>query len=260
MKYKIIQDSEKFFDLKNEAQKIYSEILDGNSIQKKIQSQFEAYLYEMTKIAKENKAFYYVERLRSIESKFIELKNSRFQNTTEAKRINKLLGKINETETAYFLNSVLNNKLEKIVRNNLDIYSNSILHNFVILRFQSSIIAVQSGKKKVIKDVDYIKKYISFNNKRIMIFPMFPISIGTPDDESRKSNILILQSGESYRCVRFDSVIAEEKFGDLELEERKIETLSKYEDLRYFLRWRGRNCFYLDFSETERDLPENQIP
>ena len=37
---------------------------------------------------------------------------------------------------------------------------------------------------------------------------------------------------------------------DVVLKERKIETGSNMEDLKYFIVWRGRNCFFLDYTKN----------
>lgn len=253
MKFKIIQDSENFFEIKTKAQKLFSKSLDEHPPAKDFQLEFETFLIQMLKIAEIHNALYFIERIHAIQFIFEELKKSDFHNRSLVLRINSLFSKIQESEIAYFLNSLLNKKLERLVRKNFEIMNNK-QNIFYVLSFQNTLIVVPKVKKKILSNVEYSKKYISINHKKFRIFPMYPLKVEYPEEMQELSNILILKSGDESICVRFDSGLAEVYFDSMELQERKIDTFSKYEDLRYFLKWRGRNCFYLDFISTSSYL------
>jgi hypothetical protein len=116
--------------------------------------------------------------------------------------------------------------------------------------FQESIYVVPSVYKKVVKNIDYSVKYLSYNTKKVSIFPLSPIQIEYPNLKPEKSNLLILRLLDGYRCIRYDSLLSEEIIEENELKERKIETGSNMEDLKHFIRWRGRNCFFLDYTKN----------
>lgn len=250
MGLRILKDSEKFFELKIKAENLFAELVSSNFSNKSLQNQFEVCLKTMYEISNLQKAIYFVERIKTIQQKFNTLKYNKFQDKIEINRINALFGKISENQNSQFLNSILNNKLNEIASKNITVNTNQksfelTFDKYYVLQFQSSIIIVPAGKRKIVKNIDYSTKYISLKNKKFPIFPLNPIIL----EDVTKSKLLLIRVIDGYKCVRFDSLIAEESIDELEFEERKIMTNSIYEDLKYFIRWRGRDCFYLDFSK-----------
>ena len=251
---KVIQNSKEFFALRDKLEKILLDIEATHYSNVGLIYQFEVSLQEMLQIANESHALYFSERLKSIQTKFKDMQKNKFKNQIELKRIYSLINKLDENEKSVFLSKLLNVKLDQIVRKSLEeddkiLTTTPSFEKYLVLQFQSSIFFVPNLKKKIVKNVSYSTKYLSLNGKKFPIFPLHPLKIEIPEEKDEASKLLVLRLLDGYRCIRYDSLICEEEFNEIELKERQIETNSIYEDLKYLIRWRGRNCFFLDFSK-----------
>jgi hypothetical protein len=252
MESKEVHNNKDFYDLKAKAEILFDRIEKSTFYNNEQMYQFEGILRNLLSIAKQEKSNYFEERLKSIQEKFELFRAKKSYKKSEFNRIHSLLNKLNEKDTSNQISSIY---YEKKAKKNTDINEDidKIIPSFdkyLILQFQESIYVVPNVYKKVVKNIDYSVKYLSYNNKKISIFPLSPIQIEYPNLKPEKSNLLILRLLDGYRCIRFDSLIAEETMEENELKERKIETGSNMEDLKYFIVWRGRNCFFLDYTKN----------
>jgi hypothetical protein len=246
-----IESFKNFYDLKQKAILLLIKIERSFDIDSKDIEKFENLLKKLKLIASEQNLVYFEERLKTIHERFDSFLLKRKETKRDLNKIYSLFEKIKEDKKSNLINnklkdSLINNKLfiskkEKKDKNLKE------LDSYYVLQFQDNILIVPNIKKKIIKNISYRIKYLSFNKKKIPIFPLSPLMIDTSENAKNVSHILVLKTIQGYRCIRFDEFIQEEHFEDTELEERKIESGSVYEDTKYFIRWRGRNCFFLDF-------------
>ena len=252
MESKEVHNNKDFYDLKAKAEILFDRIEKSTFYNNEQMYQFEGLLRNLLSIAKQEKFNYYEERLKSIQEKFELFRAKKSYKKSEFNRIHSLLNKLNEKDTSIQISSIY---YEKKAKKNTDINENidKIIPSFdkyLVLQFQESIFVVPNVYKKVVKNIDYSVKYLSYNNKKISIFPLSPLQIEYPNLKPEKSNLLILRLLDGYRCIRFDSLLAEETMGENELKERKVETGSNMEDLKHFIVWKGRNCFFLDYTKN----------
>lgn len=246
-----IQSSKNFYDLKQKAILLLIKIERSLDIDAKDVEKFETLLKKLKLIANEQNLIYFEERIKTIQEKFDTFLSKRKETKRDLNKIYSLFEKIKEDKKSKLINNKLkdslfsnksfNSKKEKKDNNHKE------LDSYYVLQFQDNIIIVPNIKKKIIKNISYRIKYLSFNKKKIPIFPLSPLIFKVSENTKNVSHILVLKTIEGYKCIRFDEFIQEEFFEDTELEERKIESGSIYEDTKHFIRWRGRNCFFLDF-------------
>ena len=251
MEAEVIQNSKNFYELKQKAILLLVKIERSFDVDVKDIDKFEVILKKLKVQANEQNFIYFEERLKSIQDRFNTFLEKRKETKKDLNKIFNLFEKIKDDERSNLINSKLINSLSNkknsfspIEKKDKKIKS---LDSYLVLQFQKSIYIVPDLKKKIIKNISYKTKYLSFKKQKISIFPLSPVEVDYNENSKKVSEILILNTLEGYKCIRFDDFIQEEIFDDIELNERKIESGSIYEDLRNFIRWRGRNCLFLDF-------------
>jgi len=254
MEAEVIQNSKNFYELKQKAILLLVKIERTFDVDPKDIEKFEAILKKLKLQANEQNYIYFEERLKTIQDRFNSFLEKRKDTKKDLNKIYNLFEKIKDDKRSNFINSKLiknlsNNEISisPLEKKDKKIKSSD---SYIILQFQRSIIIVPDVKKKIIKNISYKTKYLSFKKQKISIFPLSPIPESNNENSKNVSQILVLNTLEGYKCVRFDDFIQEENFDDIELNERKIKSGSTYEDLKHFIRWRGRNCFFIDFKRV----------
>ena len=251
MDAEVIQNSKNFYELKQKAILLLVKIERSFDVDAKDIDKFEVILKKLKLQANEQNFIYFEERLKSIQDRFNTFLEKRKDTKKDLNKIFNLFEKIKDDERSNLINSKLVNSLSNKKNSISPIEKKDkkkkSLDRYLVLQFQKSIYIVPDLKKKIIKNISYKTKYLSFKKQKISIFPLSPVEVDYNENSKKVSQILILNTLEGYKCIRFDDFIQEENFDDIELNERKIESGSHYEDLKNFIRWRGRNCLLLDY-------------
>jgi hypothetical protein len=251
MEAEVIQNSKNFYELKQKAILLLVKIERSFDVDVKDIEKFASTLKKLKVQANEQNYIYFEERLKTIQDRFNSFLEKRKDTKKDLNKIYNLFEKIKDDKRSKLINSKLINDLsnKKISISPVEKKDKKInsLDSYLIMHFQKSIFIVPDVKKKIIKNISYKTKYLAFKKQKISIFPLSPIGDDKNDDSKKVSQILVLSTLEGYKCIRFDDLIQQENFDNIEFNERKIESGSIYEDLKYFIRWRGRNCFFLNY-------------
>ncbi|HMV45311.1 MAG TPA: hypothetical protein PK079_04520 [Leptospiraceae bacterium] len=249
-RYNIHADVKDFFDRKNQLvteienyeRKIYSEKDDLDKIDKLFK--------QLQVLVEKTNSEYFRLRLVTLDKLLKRVHEKRTYRKIEFDRIFKTLEKIKEDDSIEFLNEGIRNRIEKIseriVRSSqkLDI---EFGERFFLLTYKSLSFLVKEYEKKVLQDVDATKTFIRIKNKR---YPLFPAYTGLKTDGKETKldycNILILKTKNDYKCFRFDQM---EIITDLTydfLQAKLIELPEPVQEIKQYIRLRGKRVYYLD--------------
>jgi hypothetical protein len=245
------QATKQFYDLKAKAEVLLDKIEKSIFYNNEQMYQFESLLQSMLSTANQEGLLYFQERLKSIQEKFETFRTKKSYRKNEFNRLYSLLGKLNEGDKLNLISNVYNERQNKTNIDSGEMIVKLVpsFDKYLILQFQESIYVVPNVHKKILNNINYTIKYLSFNRKKVSIFPLAPIKVDLPFPKSESSKLIVLRFIDGYRCVRFDKLLSEEVFDDNELKERMKDSGSRLEDLRSFIVWRGRNCLFLNYTK-----------
>ncbi len=251
MESRDVQTTKHFYDLKAKAENLLDKIEKSTFYNNEQMYQFESLLKSMLSAANQEGLIYFQERLKSIQEKFESFRSKKAYRKNEFNRLHSLLGKLNESDKSNLISNLYNEKQNKT---NIDSEEGIVnlspsFDKYLILKFQESIFVVPNVHKKILNNINYTVKYLSFNRKKVSIFPLAPLKVDHPDPSAESSKLLVLRFINGYKCVRFDNLLSEEVFEENELKDRMKESGSNLEELKSFIIWRGRNCFFLNYTK-----------
>jgi hypothetical protein len=251
MNHKIFsfEDFQFFFDLKlsliRDIEKLEKEIYCSSIQLDEIQLKAQ----KLSFISQKHNHQYFKIKLHSLLLQLEKLKSKKGYKKLEFDRLYSLLSKLKESEKVEFLNEVIQKKIEKIAKTQLE-SKKQVLNipdrenKYYLLSFQRVLYIIKSLPKRILSDVKYSQKNIVYKNKKFPVFPTQPLVL---DDGKSSSKLMIVRDKKEFLGIRYDFLDTIVEFSREELEERSFPIEKPISSISKFIKWKGQRCYLIDF-------------
>lgn len=247
-----VDQTRQFYDLKNaivaELEKIENSVYENNSLLDGLDRKLE----KIYSIALDLENEYFILRLQTIRNQYQKFKTKKGYRRIEFDRLFKLCQKLQESNTVEFFNEAIQARIQKISANyyakklNQKIQPTILRENkYIVYTFQKMYFVVKSLPKRILYNVPYSLKRVRFMEEAFDIFPFIPFA----NPETGKSKLLILRHGIDFKPLRMDAVESEIELFPEEIQ-NKTRPLEGNGQIKKFLRWKGNNCYLIEFPEV----------
>lgn len=203
----------------------------------------------LSKLVQKQDNEYFKIKVQSLELHLRKLRAKKGYRQLEFDRIFKILSQIKQTDKVELLDEAIKSKIEKIAEKRAKQKKRKNFipereNRYLIFNFQKTLYMVRSLPKRILHEVPYSKKNLTYKGKK---FPIFPSYVSSVFNESEKSNIIILRKGLEFFALRYDFFEDEIELTSNELQNKLIEIENPLPFLKHSIKWKGMKCYYINF-------------
>ncbi len=244
----IVDEIYSFFDLKLAFQRDLEEVEKSVYRLSKDLENLRLKHERLSKMAQKHNNEYFKLKVQTLELHLKKLRIKKGYRQLEFDRIFKILSQIKQTDKVELLDEAIKSKIEKIAQTQQKKKRKNFIpereNRYLIFNFQKTLYTVPSLPKRILREVPYSKKHLTYKGKK---FPIFPNYVSTLFDESYKSNIIVLRKGLEFFALRYDFFEDEIELAPEELKNKLCEIENPLSFLKYFIKWKGMKCYFINF-------------